>query len=412
MKTLIHSPATCGAGFHAGPLSAHAQAFCLHNELLGFAARSCAYHRLLLAQFDLWLKRRKRLAADVDEALVARFLPVAHGHRRLSARAALRRFLAWLRARGVIAPAVPAVALCPAGALVHVFTRFLSQQCALSAETCRAYARIARVFLRACFGRGALDLGRLRARDVIAFVRRNACASRRSRTLKLVTSLRSFLRFARQRGYVGCDLAASVPRVACWKLAGLPKALAPDEVARVLECCERGSAQGLRDYAVLLLLARLGLRAGEVAALRLEDIDWARAELVVRSKKGGGLCRLPLSREVGGALARYLRGARPGCASRHVFARLRGAPREDFASVGLIGAIVRRALARAGINPPRKGAHLFRHALARDLLKGGASLEQIGRVLRHKSAEATAIYAKVDLEALRTLAMPWIGGAL
>lgn len=168
----------------------------------------------------------------------------------------------------------------------------------------------------------------------------------------------------------------------------------------------------MRDYAVLMLLARLGLRAGEVVAMQLEDIDWMRGELAVRSEKRGGLSRLPLGRDVGAALACYLKNARPKCDSRHVFVRMGKAPPRKFANGSSISAIVRGAIMRAGVDSPRRGALVFRHTLASDLLKKGASLEQIGRILRHKSPEATAIYAKVDLAALRALAMPWMGGSL
>jgi integrase len=145
--------------------------------------------------------------------------------------------------------------------------------------------------------------------------------------------------------------------------------------------------------------------------MRLEDIDWARGELAVRSKKGGGLIRLPLPGGVGAALARYLRHARPKCACRQVFVCMRGVPRQGFSGRNPVGVIVRRSLARAGLHASRRGAHAFRHALARELLKHGASLGQIGRVLRHKDPESTAIYAKVDLEALRALALPWAAEA-
>ena len=396
MHSFIHSSKSCGAGVCAGPLSAYVEAFCFKTESLGYSPRTCAYHRLLLGQLDLWLARHGLGLADVDERLIERFLPCATRHQRLSARAPLRRFLTLLREDGVIGPAKPPEALCPAEALVRQYRHFLTHERGLLAESVCCHARVARRFLSARFGAGALDLAQLRAQELFAFVRDNARSFSRGHTSKIVCCLRCFLRFARLRGYIGDDLAALVPRPACWKLAGLPRALGRDEVEKVLRCCDRKSAPGMRDYAVLILLARLGLRAGEVAAMQLEDIDWARAELTVRSKKGGGLCRLPLPGEVGAALARYLRHARPKCASRHVFVCMRGAPRQGFSGRNPVGVIVRRSLVRAGVHAPRRGAHAFRHALARDLLKNGASLEQIGRVLRHKDPEATAIYAKVD----------------
>jgi integrase len=229
--------------------------------------------------------------------------------------------------------------------------------------------------------------------------------------LQVVTALRSFLRFLRYRGHLTTDLASSVPSVAIWKRADLPKHLPAGAVQKVLDGCDRTTAGGRRNYAILLLLARLGLRAGEVIALRLEDIEWDSAQLTVRSKKGGGWARLPLPTDVGSALAHYLRHDRPQCPSRNVFVRL-VAPYQPLSNSPVIAVLTRKALAKAGVESARKGAHLFRHSLATEMLRQGASLDEIGQVLRHKDPDTTAIYAKVDLDALRKLAVAWPGGAL
>jgi len=165
---------------------------------------------------------------------------------------------------------------------------------------------------------------------------------------------------------------------------------------------------GERNYAILLLLARLGLRAGEIVAMTLDNIDWEAGELTVRGK-GGRQARLPLPRDVGEALANYLRHGRPQCSSRCVFIRAR-APCRGFANSAAITTIVERAIGRAGLKPPSRGAHVLRHSLATAMLRKGASLAEIGEVLRHRHADTTAIYAKVDLDALRTIAQPWPGG--
>jgi site-specific recombinase XerD len=177
----------------------------------------------------------------------------------------------------------------------------------------------------------------------------------------------------------------------------------------LLASVDRTRPQGLRDEAILLLLARLGLRAGEVARLSLDDLDWDAGELVIRGKRGR-LDRLPLPWDVGEALGRYLREARPACPTRQVFVCLR-APRRGFQAGNAVGTIVRRALARAGLHPPHRGAHLLRHSLATRLLREGASLMEIGDLLRHQNLDTTRIYAKVDEPALRRLAPPWPGGA-
>jgi site-specific recombinase XerD len=225
----------------------------------------------------------------------------------------------------------------------------------------------------------------------------------------MVGALRSFLRYLRLRGDIALDLAEVVPSVPDWRLAHLPKSIAPDEVERLLRAVDRSHPTGQRDYAVLLLLARLGLRAGEVVAMTLEDIDWEGGELLIHSK-GGQQDRLPLLQDVGQALASYLREARPRCATRRVFVTMK-APRRGFAGPGAVCTIVRHALQLADLHPPRKGAHLLRHSLATGMLRRGASLAEIGEILRHRLPNTTQIYAKVDLDALRAIAPPWPGGA-
>jgi site-specific recombinase XerD len=200
----------------------------------------------------------------------------------------------------------------------------------------------------------------------------------------------------------------SVPSVAYWSQAELPKYLTPEQIALVLKHSEQGNATVQRDRAILLLLARLGLRASEVVRMRLEDIDWEAGEMTIHGK-GGRDDRLPLPQDVGQCLAEYLQRIRPRCACREVFIRAR-APHEGFSDSAAVDIVVQRALRRAGLNPPTRGAHLFRHGLATRMLRNGASLAEIGKVLRHQSVCATSIYAKVDLTALRTLAQPWPGG--
>lgn len=224
----------------------------------------------------------------------------------------------------------------------------------------------------------------------------------------MVTALRSFFGFLRQRGDITSDLAGAIPTVANWRLTGLPLSLAPEQVEALLASCDQHTAIGQRDYAILLLLARLGLRAGEVVALTLDDIDWDTGTLTVRGK-GGRQERLPLPQDVGEAMTNYLRQNRPHCALRRVFIRLH-APHCGFSSSSAIDDVVRRALVRTGLNPDHKGAHLLRHSLATRLLGSGASLEEIGQLLRHANPQTTEIYAKVDLRALRALAQPWPGG--
>ena len=224
----------------------------------------------------------------------------------------------------------------------------------------------------------------------------------------MTTALRSFLRYARYLGEVTLDLAAAVPIVANWSMTSIPRAISADHVRRLLASIDRHTALGRRDYAVLLLLARLGLRSSEVAFLELDDIDWKTGRLSVRSK-GAQRNTMPLPAEVGKAIVAYLRHGRPATASRRVFLRAK-APIRAFRGASGVGSLVRHSLERAGINAPTKGAHQFRHGLATEMLRQGASFGEIGELLGHRHPQTTKIYTKVDLKALRTLALPWPGG--
>jgi site-specific recombinase XerD len=254
-----------------------------------------------------------------------------------------------------------------------------------------------------------VDLSVLCAADVTRFVRRRAMTIQSKRIQLMTTALRSFLRFARYRGDIDKDLAACVPAVANWTLSTIPRALPPEQVKQVLASIDRKTPVGRRDYAILLTLARLGLRAGEIRALTLEDLDWQEGLMTVRGK-AGRYSQLPLPDDVGAAIADYLRHGRPTANSRLVFLRVK-APVGGFKGPSGVGSLVKHTLARAGINASRKGAHQFRHALACQMLRQGASLSEIGELLRHRSPQTTAIYAKVDMASLATLALPWPGGA-
>jgi site-specific recombinase XerD len=293
--------------------------------------------------------------------------------------------------------------------LEREFGHYLVVERGLSQATLKNSLPFVRRFLAEQFGARPVVMAGVSAPDVTRFLLRNLRTVGPGRAKLMVGALRSFFRFLRWRGDISVDLASFVPKVADWRLSTLPKSLSPGEVERLIRSCPRGTVTGQRDYTLLLLLARLGLRAGEVVAMTLDDIDWEAGELTVRGK-GGREDRLPVPRDVGRAMATYLRQGRPqGCSTRRFFVRRR-APRRGFASSVAVCTIVRRALERAGIESPRKGAHLLRHSLAAEMLRKGASLAEIGEILRHRSVDTTAIYAKVDLVALRSVARPWPSG--
>ncbi len=318
----------------------------------------------------------------------------------------LRQFLIHLQTRGVLPPLATVVDDSPVGQLRREYAQYLTAERGLAPVTVSSYVEVLGRLLGDQFGDSPLDFGALTVSTITTFVVRQARTMSPRYAQGIVSALRSICRFLRQRGAIDRDLAAALPSVSDWRLATIPKYLNPEEVERVLQTCGRHTAVGRRDYAILLLLARLGLRAGEIIALELEDIRWRAGEILVRSSKRLPQDRLPLVADVGDALATSLRRDRPPHATRRVFLCTR-APRRGFGNPSTVSAIVRRALARAGLSPALKGAHLFRHSLATRMLRHGASLPEIGVVLRHRAVQTTEIYAKVDLDTLRALAHPW-----
>lgn len=394
-----------------GPLASHIDGFSTLLASQGYATRTAKEKLRLVFDLSGWLHRRKLGIAELDEQLVNRFLIYCCRQRRArrGGAATCRMLLRYLRDLGSIPPPIEAIADTPLNRIARNFEQFLVSERGLTPATLANYLPTVRCFLTERFGSDALRLHELGPHDVHRFILRHAQKASRRRAQLMVTALRSFFRFLRQRGEITTDLAAAIPGVVNWRLSGLPKSLAPEQVESLLASCDQSTTLGQRDYTILLLLARLGLRGGEVVAMTLDDLDWETGVFIVRGK-GNRQERMPLPQDVGEALVHYLRHGRPRCSTRRVFVRMK-APRCGFASSAAICDVVRRALTRAGLAPAFKGAHLLRHSLATRMLRSGASLEEIGEVLRHCRPETTQIYAKVDLEALRALAQPWPGGA-
>ena len=396
-------------GGPTGPLSPFIRRYMALIQSQGYARRSQPYHLTLLEHFDAWLARRQLPLDGISEELVAEFLdPLVRAKWvHVSAPATMRRLVAMLREDGVVP--VAATELTAIDQAVAKYERFLVAERALSPATSASWIIYVRRLLAEKFGDGPVELERLNANDVIAFVQRHARRHGPSYTRKLVVSTRSFLRYLHYTGLHPQDLSSVVPKVARWSLSTLPKHLPADQVRRVLKACDRSTPLGRRNHAILLLLARLGLRAGEVIRLQLDDIDWDQGCLMVRGKAGRA-AQLPLPADAARAMARYIQRDRPRCACRALFIR-DYAPLQGLGGSGAIATVVFDALKAAGVKSARAGAHLLRHSLATDMLGRGASLDEIGEILRHRSADTTAIYAKVDLNALRSLALAWPGGA-
>jgi site-specific recombinase XerD len=394
-----------------GPLASHVEAFAAQLLHKGYAQNTVRAKCDVLADLSRWLERRGLPLAALDEGRLTQFLVTRRrrNNTRRGDRATGHQLLEHLRGLEEIAAAVQGIDRTPLACLTREFEEFLHAERGLASSTVCDYSDTARDFLADRFGGQALHLERLRPQDLHGFILREVQRVSRSHGKGAVTALRSFLRFLLQRGAIPTDLARTLPGVATWRLSHLPKSLPPEQVEQLLACCDRSTPTGKRDYAILLLLARLGLRGGEVLAMTLEDLDWERGEIVVRGK-GQRLERLPLPADVGAALACYLRDVRPARTTRRVFIRMK-APLQGFAGPSAICCVVRRALRRAGLNPELKGAHLLRHSLATNLLRRGASLGEIGQLLRHREPTTTQIYAKVDIAALRRIALPWPRGA-
>ena len=396
----------------AGPLAPDIDGFAAWLATEGYACCSAAEKLRFVGNLSRWLEREELGIEALDEQRVEAFL-LACGLKsgRRGEATTGRQLLCYLRRSGVIPAAVSRP--CSDGPIERIertYERFLVDERGVSPATVTNYLPIVRAFLAEQFGSRQVALDTLGVRDANQFVLRQARHLSRSRAKLVVTALRSFLRHLYQRRDIPGDLSSAVAPVRHWRLSGLPKALAPEQVESMLDSCDRGTAIGQRDYAILLLLARLGLRAGEVVALTLDDFNWDEGIVIVPGK-GKRREPLPLPREAGEGLTEYLRVGRPVCPTRQLFVRMH-APHRGFRSSAAICDIVRRALTRAGIDSSFKGAHLLRHSLATSMLHNGASLEDIGQILRHRHPETTQIYAKVDLDALRALAPAWPGGAV
>jgi site-specific recombinase XerD len=392
------------------PVGAHLDAFAAVLCALGYPRHSVRDRLWTLAALGRWLTRRGLSVADLRPAIVATFLrsPAQHARVQRGAPVTLRLFLEHLESAGIIpipAPVTPS----RLAQLQVQYETYLREERGLSPVTGQRHWCVLGRFLGQRFGGAAIEPRLITADDVTRYVVDQLPARSPASAQLHATALRSFLRFLWRTGQTDRELTAAIPPVRRWRLVGVPKYLTPAEVRRLLAACDRSTVVGRRDYAILLLLARLGLRGGEIVRLELDDIDWHAGELIVRGK-GAVRSRLPLPCDVGDALAIYLRRDRPRCQTRRVFIRV-PAPHRPLGHPSTVSTLVRMALTRARINAPMHGAHLLRHSLATELLRRGASLGDIGEVLRHQHPQTTEIYAKVDLTRLRRLAQPWpIGG--
>jgi len=391
-----------------GPLEPYGLGFRRALDEQGYAPSSALAQLRLLAHMSRWMSTRSLSPGDLAPALMAEFIRdrTAAGYRHLVALQSVSPILTHLRGLGVSPQVAAWEPATPEEELIERYRCHVVAERGLAAGTVRYYTRAAGLFLSWAAGDEGLDLGRLTTAEVSRFVlaesRRRSVGSAKN----LVAALRSFLRYLYLEGVTVRPLVGAVPSVAPFHRARRARALDEQEVARLLAGCDRRTGTGRRDFAILVLLSRLGLRAGEVAAIELDDIDWRAGEIMIHGK-GGRHDALPVPVDVGEALAGYLQRGRPGTQCRRLFLRVK-APIAALTGDG-VSNVVRAACRRAGVAVVR--AHRLRHFAATQTLRKGAPLAEIGQLLRQQCTYTTATYAKVNRVALSPLARPWPGGA-
>ncbi len=387
-----------------GPLAQFAGVYRSRLEVLGYTPLTIVNELRQVAHLSRWMLAGHLAASDLTTVRIEEFLVVrraSRGNRNCSLRG-LAVLLAVLVEQGVVTESSASAASSDRERVLVKFHTFLLGERGLAAGTVGAYVERARRFLAGC--PPETELAGLTAGDVTRAVQREAARVSIGSTQYFVAGLRAFLRFCVVEGLVGPDLSAAALAVTGRRRSLLPRGVSNSDMAGLLGSCDRRRSEGRRDYAVLLVLVRLGLRAGEVAGLTLDDIDWRAGDVVVRGK-GRRVDRLALPVDVGEAISGYLRRGRPTTTRRELFLPM-------LAPVGPLGrggvsSIVRRACRRAGV--AEVGAHRLRHTLACSLVAADAGLIEIGEVLRHRGITSTAIYARVDVETLRSVAQPWPG---
>jgi site-specific recombinase XerD len=377
----------------------------------GFSRVHSRIQLRLVGYFNCWLEQKAITAEQLDENVIERYLRglARRKHVRSEDVCSLVRLLELLREQGIAPQRTTEAVPTARETLLEKYRCYLREERGLACESVRNMLPFVDGFLAQKYPSDDIDFAALKVDDITTFVRKQATEFGSVQAKHMVTALRAFLRYLRHRGEVDTDLAACVPCVPNYSFSTVPKFLPAGSVEKILRRTDRSTPRRRRDHAILLLLARLGLRTCEVVRLELEDIDWEIGQITIRGK-GGRWSKLPLPPDVGKALADYLQHDRPRCSTRRLFVTQR-APITGLSTGCAIVKTVTRCPKKAGIVSERKGGYLFRHTLATEMLGRGASLREIGEVLRHRKAEKTWIYAKVDFTVLRNLAQPWPGGA-
>jgi len=395
--------------FASGPAAPFVFRFATELRAQGYSRMVVRQYVSVVDHLGRWCARSGRLITDVDEQVLDSFqrharncacVPFGRHGRHYVVRYAVRRFLRHLRTTGL--SIAPAPKRAPAPELVRDYCSWTKREKGLADVTLAAHARYVTAFIHVAGD----DPRRYTAAVVRRFFLDQARQASQARTQKVIDAVRGFFRYLVALGRCSDCLLGVVPRIARWRLAELPRYLPAGAVDRLINACDPNTKAGALDRAMVLLMVRLGLRAGEVASLRFGDIEWAAGHVRVMGKSRRE-ARLPLPQEVGDAIVAYLRHARPRSSDDHVFLREQ-APIGPYLRGPALSYRVRQTMQRAGIDTPARGAaHVLRHSFATGLLRHGMPLEGIGALLRHGSIETTAVYAKVDIDVLRDVAQPW-----
>ncbi len=396
--------------FHLHPLGKYMDEYAQWLYQRGYSRDHARCKLRTVARWSPWLKRYGIAASQLTQEHLAKYLKMKVRKTpplRREDGVNLKQFLDFLQEKGVIQIREHRERTA-VDEFVAEFASYLATERALSQSTIEQYTAHAMKFLEENFNDRSVDFSTIDSAGVSKYVQRTASMRSKKNAKLMCTALRALFRYARHQGLLMTQLDAAVPSVANWRLASIPYSLPAESVKGIVSSCNRGTSIGKRDYAIILLLVRLGLRAGEIITLNLDDIDW-RSGIITIHGKGSHRSQMPLPPDVGEALAAYLQFGRPKSSNRKVFLSSQ-APIRAFNRSGAVTFLVNRAIKRSGISGAKSGAHQFRHSIATNLLSGGASLSEIAELLRHRTIDCTTIYAKVDLPSLRTLALPWPGG--
>lgn len=413
----LFTSATMTARLETGPLGSHLDLLATALQKQGYATTTIGIHLREAHAFGCWLSEKRQLN-EISELLLERYLDDLSSQgepftpqRRQKITAAIHLLLKHLRQAGVIAP--PPAKNLPETEVRQWLIRYqeyLEKVLGLAPKTDQKYLFFAARLLESMSQHGVIEWSAFTADKITAFLQAEVAPRKGSGPHGPATAVRSFLRFLVSQGRLSAGLEFAIPPIRQWSQSALPQRLSETEINRLLTICADQTATGRRNYAMLMLLSRLGLRAKEVAGLQLNDIDWVNGSLLVRSSKTHCQRLLPLPQDVGEAILSYLQSGRPETADREIFLSA-VAPYQPLKTSQTISVTVKRLLVRAGIKCQSSGAHLFRHTAATQMVNRGASFKEVADVLGHQQLQTTGIYAKLDLAALSEVALPWPGGA-